>query len=275
MANLHKKDILQAFKTLNITGKKIVTHCSFKSFGHVEWGVETIHEALMESFVTILMAGFTYNAKEPPPDDDRPAQNGCIYSELYPDKNFSGEPFLIEQSKVHRRIGIVSQLFSLRDDVVKSDHPMHSWLAWGQDATYLTENHPWDKPYLPLERLEQLGGYVALIGVDLFPCTAIHVAEERAGRKPFIRWARDRDNNVRIVKTGGCADWFNNLLPFSESVFKSIKVGPCFIRTAKLDSLIRHFVSLILSRPDLTICQARCIRCTDALKGGPLSDIKV
>jgi len=272
MENVRKSDIIEAFKTLNISGKKILTHCSLKSFGKIEGGVQEVIDAFIESFDTILMAGFTYNAKERPPNDIWPKQNGCVYSKLYPDDSYSDLPFLIENSNVHQRLGIVSQTFSLRDDVYRSDHPMHSWIAWGKDASALLDNHLWEKPYLPLERLAKLDGYVALIGVDLFPCTAIHVAEERSGRRPFIRWGRDRNGQVKVVRTGGCANWFNNLLPYCEDVFQNITVGSCLIRAAHLGSLIDHFVSLVQQHPDLTVCSEKCLRCTDAVKGGPIDE---
>jgi aminoglycoside 3-N-acetyltransferase len=270
MAIVYKQDIIEVFKKLNISGKKIVSHCSLRSFGWVEGGVQTVIEALIESFETILMAGFTYNARECPPDDFKPKRNGCNYSELYPDRYYSGPAFLIEKSNVYESLGITCQSFSLRDDVLRSNHPMTSWLAWGKGASDLIVNHDWEKPYLPFERFAELDSYVALIGVDLFPCTAIHVAEKRSGRRPFIRWAKDINGEVKAVRTGGCANWFNNLLPHCIDIFDSITVGSCIIRVAHLDSLIDHFISIIQKHPELTVCSDNCLRCNDALNGGPI-----
>src|SRR5438445_7360587 len=108
-------------------------------------------------------------------------------------------------------MGVISQTFARCNGVLRTNHPWHSWLGWGERVEEILEPHPWNSTNPPLERLADAGGWVVLLGVTLSASTAIHVAEERAGRRPFIRWAVDRDRAIRLVRVAGCAKGFDRL----------------------------------------------------------------
>src|SRR5205814_8753225 len=106
-------------------------------------------------------------------------------------------------------------------------------------AEYVRE-HPWESTNLPLERLAADGGWVALLGVTLASCTAIHIAEERAGRRPFMRWALDKDGRMRVVRVCGCAKGFDQLLPSCQTLFRVTLIGFAWIMAAPLAELVDH-----------------------------------
>ena len=244
-------------------------HSSLRSFGYVEGGAETVIEALTESFETILIPGFCGAAKSMPPLDDRPIQNACDYTEedyFIP----SMAPFSIESAEVDHKMGVISQAFAQRIDVIRSNHPWHSWLVWGYQAEELAKNHAWDTTNLPLERLTATGGWVLLLGVTLTSCTAIHIAEERAGRRPFIRWATDRNGNVRRVRVAGCAKGFEKLMPYCQTLFKETHIGDCHVLTAPLEPLITSLTPVIRDHQTMTQCSDTCLRCRDTSLGGPI-----
>ncbi len=272
MNMVYGAEIYDGFKRLGIVGKRVIVHSSLSSFGYVEGGADTVIASLVESFETILMPAFCWESNTAPPKEDRPLQNGCDYS-FYDGWGKPLKPFIVETAGIEKSMGIISRKFISLRNTYRSDHAWHSWVSYGEKAGYLTENHSWDSTNLPIERLAGIEGYILLIGVGLASCTAIHVAEEKAGRRPFIRWAVDREGKIKRVRAAGCAKGFNNLMPYCKELFRETCVGDCKILAAPLNTFITHMTSVIVSKPELTRCSINCLRCQDAISGGPKDDL--
>ena len=267
MQSVNLSDICAGFEKLDITGKKVVVHSSLRSFGYVEGGAETVAEAMINSFDTVLVPGFSWESNAPPPPYDRPKQNGCHYS-FYDNWTKPLKPFIVECAGIEPKIGVISKKLASMPNSRRSDHAWYSWIAYGSSADYLVKEHPWEIAHLPLEKLSKLGGYLVLMGVSLTSCTAIHLAEEYANRKSFIRWAVDKNGTVRRVKAGGCSKGFDNLIPHCQSLFSETYVGNCRILSTPLAPFVNHIASVIRNFPELTRCSESCIRCHDAILGG-------
>lgn len=214
------------------------------------------------------MPAFCWDSNAPPPSDDRPETNGCDYG-FYDNWDTPPKPFIIQKAGINPKMGAIACAFLSMPGVDRSDHAWHSWACWGKDAQWLSADHDWNTANLPLERLSRKEGRVVLIGVGLSACTAIHIAEEYAGRRPFIRWATDKTGVVRRVRAAGCANGFDRLYPKSRHLFRQVQVGRCRILTARLDVLIDHMARLIKASPESGQCSPDCIRCRDAVLGGP------
>lgn len=264
-------DLRAGFERLGLIGKRVAIHSSLRSFGHVAGGAEAIVDECINSFELILTPAFCFDSNAPPPLHDRPKQNGCDYS-FYDNWAKPPKPFMAESAGVDPKMGVISQRFARLSGSRRSDHAWHSWVAFGSGAGYLVDEHPWDTTNLPLDKLSQMGGHVVLMGVTLSSCTAIHNAEERAGRRPFIRWATDRNGMTKRVRAAGCAKGFDDLMPYCRELFSETYVGECRILTAPLNELINHAAAIIKSCPQLTRCSESCLRCRDAILGGPLED---
>jgi aminoglycoside 3-N-acetyltransferase len=152
----------------------------------------------------------------------------------------------------------------------RSEHPWHSWIAYGEGAKELVQNHSWDRAHEPLERLAERGGWVVMVGVTIFYCTALHLAEERSGRRAFIRWAKDKNGLVKRISVGGCANWFDPFFPQVEHLFKWTQIGNAAVLAAPLRQLVEVSADLIHKNPQLAVCSSDCLKCKDALAGGPL-----
>ncbi len=265
---VYEKDLIDIFQGLQASGGAIVVHSSLSSFGHVFGGHRTLIDSLMRVFSTVMMPAFSWEANSPPPLDERPENNGCDYA-FYDNWTKEEVRFLVEQAGIEKSMGIVCKEFLKYPGVLRSDHPWHSWAAWGDLAPLLVKDHPWSTTNLPLEKLADNFGYVLLLGVDLRSCTAVHVAEERAGRRPFYRWMRDRDGNVKRVRASGCAKGFQCLFSDCADVFESRYVGNSHVLCAYLPTLLERLADVIFKNPQKTVCSPECIRCRDALKGGP------
>jgi len=269
MVSVSRKALDEGLCRLGLSGKSVAVHSSLRSFGHVEGGARTVIRALQDVCSSVLMPGFQCAAKILPPSGQRYRQNGCDYAVHFDFIN-PPRPFDVETAQLHPKMGIVCQTFSKMPGVLRSDHPWHSWLGIGEDAAAWLADHPWETTNRPIETLAAFGGFVLLLGVDLSSCTAVHVAEERAGRRPFIRWAMDARGVIREVATSGCAKGFNALDPHCRHLFRFERIGGCLAKAAPIGQLVDCLAPCIRAQPELTRCSPDCLRCHDAILCGPL-----
>jgi len=269
MATVSRATLAESLRHLGLAGKPVAIHSSLRSFGRVEGGAGTVIRALQEVCSTVLMPGFQCAAKIPPPLEKRHRQNGCDYAVHFDFVN-PPRPFDVHNAPLHPKMGTVCETFARQPRTLRSNHPWHSWLGFGEHAERWLADHPWDTANRPLESLAAAGGFVLLLGVGLTSCTAVHLAEERAGRRPFIRWAMDSNGDVREVATCGCAKGFDALAPFCRHLFGVERIGECLAQAAPLRELVDCLTPVIHSQPELTRCSPDCLRCRDAILNGPL-----
>lgn len=261
------EDIGLALDELGL-GAHVVVHSSLRSFGGEAPDAEALVEALRQRFETVMMPAFSFSSNAPPPAGDHPTRNGTDYS-FYAGWSRSPVPFVVERAEVDPKMGLLARRFAASTGVLRSDHPWHSWAAAGPLAAELVRDHYWASPNLPLERLARRPAHVLLLGVGLSACTALHIAEERAGRRPFIRWATDRQGGVRRMAVAGCAKGFDALTPACEPLLTRRRVGSSTLMAAPLGALIEKVTSILSTQPELTRCSEHCARCKDAIEGGP------
>lgn len=262
-------DVAAALEHVGLRGVAVAAHSSLSAFGRVDGGADAIVDALTETCPTVLAPAFCFEPNWTPPPDDRPERNGCDYA-FYDDWSREAAPWDVETAPIDASMGVVPRTLAQRTGTRRSDNPWHSWLAWGRNADALVAAHRWDEPNAPLARLAERGGHVVLLGVGLSSCTAVHLAEERAGRRPFIRWMLDRDGQVRRIRVGGCSKGFDRLWPHCADLFAEEPVGETTVRAAPLEPLLDRLAGVIRERPQVTVCSTECIRCRDAALGGPL-----
>lgn len=261
-------DLRRAFEDVGAAGRPVAVHASLRAFGLVDGGADTVVDALIAACPVVMAPAFCFEPNWAPPADDRPLRNGCDYA-YYDGWNRPRVPWVIETASIDLKMGAVPRALAARPGTSRSDHPWHSWLAHGDGADALVSPHPWDTTNLPLERLEAREALVLFLGVGLASCTAVHVAEERAGRRPFVRWMVDRDDRVRRIRVAGCSKGFDRLEPYCADLMTRARAGEATIAAAPLAALIDRCASAMRENPRLTVCSETCLRCRDALLGGP------
>ncbi|MCY3623900.1 MAG: AAC(3) family N-acetyltransferase [Gammaproteobacteria bacterium] len=107
--------------------------------------------------------------------------------------------------KIDRDMGAVAAALLDMDGAARGKHPLNSFATVGPDARALVGGQTALDVYAPIRELAGRGGNILLMGVGLEAMTALHAAEELAGRRLFRRWANGPDGNATAVAVGDCS----------------------------------------------------------------------
>ena len=146
-------------------GMHIVVHSTFSSLGHVPGGADAICDVLQRRITSqglLLMPTFTF----------------AIY-----ERNKYGAPFDVLNTPSD--VGILSEIFRKRSDVIRSYDPCHSFAAWGKDSRkYIAKHHlvPTVSLQSPLGLLEAADGWCLSISAG-DSITFQHIVEDSYGAK--------------------------------------------------------------------------------------------
>lgn len=138
----------------------LLVHTSFRSFGRVDGGPETVVSSLMESIGengTLLMPALSYETV---------TENQPVF----------------KVNETPSCVGALTEYFRQRKGTLRSLHPTHSISAYGKKAELFIKNHVLDStpvgPNSPLSKLRDENGKLLFIGCGLRPNTSIHGIEE-------------------------------------------------------------------------------------------------
>lgn len=269
---INKEEIKTVIKNLNLDGKCISIHGSFKSFNGQIKNPKTIIKAFLESGCTLLSPTFSYNYLLNPDNDNRPEHNDWDYSKTDPvlEKNINNI-FTTKSRDIDRNMGIIPKIILDNSKSVRGYHPLDSLTALGPKAKEIASTQKPMDIFAPFRKLTELKGYILLMGVDLNRMTFLHYCEKEAGRNTFIRWANDENGNTIPVEIGECSEGFFNLAPYLENITRTLEVGTSKWKILPAKETLEIVTQLIKNNPEITKCSStECQACIDAINGGPL-----
>ena len=265
--NADSDDLAEA---LDLDRDVVCIHSSMRSLKpRIE--ASSIIESFLNRGCTIVVPTFTYFHEVDPPSDDHPSGNGMDYSKADSELPVRQPAFDREKNKlsVHDMGSFPAALLNMNNRV-RGNHPLNSFSAIGDRADELITGQSWEDVYAPLRKLVEMKGKLLVMGTDLTSLTFIHYAEQLAGRKLFVRWAKDVANCTQRVRVGSCSRAFNNLQLSLDHLCVDISYRQSRCQLLPAIETLDSLVTSIRSNPKITHCKdTMCLRCNSAVLGGP------
>jgi len=205
-----------------LPGMTLIVHSSLSRIGWVNGGPVGVILALEEVLTpsgTLVMPTHTSGVSDPALWQNPPVPE--VWWETIRETMPAYDPALTPTTGM----GAIPETFRKQEGVQRSDHPQHSFAAWGQHAAAILHPHPLDNSLgetSPLARLYEYDGWILLLGVGHGNNTSLHLAEYRA-----IWPGKKNEWNGASVTIDGQRQWatFDNVY-LDESDFE--RIGPAF-----------------------------------------------
>ncbi|NHJ22007.1 MAG: aminoglycoside N(3)-acetyltransferase [Candidatus Lokiarchaeota archaeon] len=169
------------FKALGVKqGANVILHVSLSKIGWIIGGSVALLKALMETLTeegTLVIPTFTGDNSDPSYWENPPVPKSWW------EKIRKEMPAFEPEITPSRGIGKVAETFRSWPGVLRSNHPIASFAAWGKNANFITENHELEIDLgegSPISRLYDLDGQILLIGVSHINNSSLHLAEYRS-----------------------------------------------------------------------------------------------
>ncbi len=238
---------------------RVVVHSSLSSFGYILGGAQTVVGALTAVCGTIIAPTFTYQTLLIPKVG--PADNGMEYGE-----DLDSVDFWRPDLPAHDTIGAIPNQMLKHPQAKRSDHPALSFVGIGRDVESILAKQTLEDPFAPLGWLADNGGDVLLMGVTHRTNTTLHVAEWRAGRPPFIRWALTPQKIVEF-KWPGDSGGFDAITPHLRHIISHGQIGQANIQLIPAGQMVDIATDLLRQDPYALLCSLDdCERCRDMRK---------
>lgn len=163
-----KSNIINTLKQLGVkNGDVLLFHSSLKSFGTVDGGADTVIDTVLD---TVL-------------------PNGTAVVPTLVQKNFKDAYKTWNKYTSPSNVGLITEVFRLRENALRSDQETHSVSAIGKHAKEITSTHKSSLPRhhaygeyafstgSPWQKIYKLNGKVLFMGVDLNANTFRHFVE--------------------------------------------------------------------------------------------------
>ena len=255
------RDLTAGFRKLELEkDSPVLVHASLSKFGEIRGGAETLLGALLDNFQTVVMPAFTFKTMLVP--EEGPDNNGVVYGSSN-DNNRMTE-FFSKDLEVDPLIGELAECLRKHPKALRSNHPILSFS--GVNAEEILKIQSVESPFEPIRSISENNGVVLLLGVDHTVNTAIHLAEQMAGRKTFVRWALTPRGVVECMNYPGCSDGFDQAAPYLEDITNRMQIGEASISAIPIKPMLEILTDLIKTEPEALLCSREfCPRC-DAVR---------
>ena len=171
----------QDFKTLGIKPRIVVImHSSLSKIGWTVGGPVAVIKALMKILTsegTLIMPTFSGDNTDPSSWENPPVP------ESWWDTIRNEMPAYHPEITPTRGMGVIVDTFRNWPNVIRSNHPISSFAAWGKHAEFIIKNHELTADLgedSPLARIYELNGKILLVGGSHENNSSLHLAEYRS-----------------------------------------------------------------------------------------------
>ncbi len=238
-------------------GDTVFLHASLSAFGHLEGGAEALAGAFEDAVTEDGIFAM-------------PAFSDCVEGGM----RGAYDP---EETLPDDWIGKVSVAFWKMPGVLRSAHPTHSVLAWGNGAAeYLSQEEPYDcfAKDGPFGKLVSRDGWIVCTGSGITSLTFIHYCEARYNTylDGTTALVRDGDGVKHVTVSnypGGCrggwyklgfdAPYLKEL--FARNIFESVRVGGAMVYAVRARKLEEAMKEIFAKDPFILLHKDGCREC--------------
>ncbi len=236
----------------------LIAHVNMTSLGPVEGGPQAVVTALLAVAGTVVMPAFTFQTQVIP--QDGPPDNAILYG-TGDEINVRAEIFRPDLP-VHPDCGSVAEALRRDRATLRSIHPILSFVAQGSHAREVLASQTLANPLGPIAWLEAHNGAVLLMGVDQRHNVSLHLAEQRAGRKTFVRWALTMDDIEELPHIPGCSEGFNAVWHELAPLARVHRIGLAHCELIPLKPMLAYVERRIRANPNFMLCnKSSCLSC--------------
>ena len=254
---LQYRDLKNALSELEIKrSDPVIVHASSSLIPQVKGGAQTLLGAILAGADNILMPSFTLKTMIIP--EVGPEDNLLEYGSGRVE-NLSASIFTLDLPSDFEDQAI-NELFRHYPDVIRSNHPIFSFLGLGLDAALASQTTA--EPYGHIQYLQ--GKNTKILLADKEPSTlfSLHFCEKESGRKQFVRWAMTENAIIECPFFPGCSDGFHKILFHLGNEVKQTQMQDHTWFAVSLDFLIQTALQLLHEDPYALLCNdLHCEKC--------------
>ncbi len=161
-------------------GDTLLVHCALSELGWVAGGPQAVVDALRRAVTeegTLLTPTHSTQYSDPSVWTSPPVPDDWV-----PQIRESIPPFRPAVTPT-RSMGAVAECFRDYPGTVRSEHPLYSFAAWGENAEPIVDDHGFENAMgedSPLAEVYERDASVLMLGTDHATNTSLHLAEYRA-----------------------------------------------------------------------------------------------
>lgn len=244
------RDILLAFRRIGLEGEsRIVVIGPSLVPESIRGGAAALSAALAAESKTVIVPAFTYQTMVYPAEG--PADNAVDY----PDASAASveADFFKKSIPASALLGPLPETIRRMEGAARSAHPILSFAGLG--AQEILEVQTLADPFAPIDALARAGGDAVILGSNPPANVALHLAEKRAGRKQFVRWALTPKGVVECPGFPGCSRGFGAIGEKLSGVVQAGKIGSFPIARIPLRDLLNIAAAWIREDPQALLCE--------------------
>jgi aminoglycoside 3-N-acetyltransferase len=244
---------------LGLNGSQsVLAFASMASLGPDAPPPTDVLHAIRSAVNTLVMPAFTYQTLIIP--QTGPPDNAIVYGSG--DSINAKAEFFRPDMPVHPDCGPVAEELRKAAGTLRSVHPILSFVANGQHAREVLSAQTRQNPLGPLAWLEAKGGFVLLMGMDQRENYALHLAEQRAGRPAFTRWALTANDIEAMPNIPGCMEGFNSIWAEMINFTRVTGIGSARVELIPLRDMLSYAEERLRSDPNFMLCdKPSCLSC--------------
>jgi len=233
-----------------------IVYASSSLIPDVKGGAQTLLGAFLAGIDNILMPGYTFKT--------------MIIPEVGPEENLieygSGRVENLNASIYTPELPAdfedqeLSETFRHFPDVMRSRHPIFSFLGLGLDAAL--DAQTLGDPYGHIRYLQGKHARILLAAKEPSALFSIHYCERESGRRQFVRWALTGEGIKECPHFPGCSNGFHKILFHLGEDVKKAQVESQTWYALPLDHLVDTALNMLRTDPFALLCNdLYCEKC--------------